>query len=170
MTRRGALVVAHRAAKRIDNLSLTVAVMIALAARKYKVRYALAFAMFQQESNFEAIYGHDAGGLFPGQRVTRENYRRFRAFVVANEGRGANGVGLGQVTFWTYIRDHTGLWKRRVQVYLATSILASLVRSFGEEKGTGAYNGGPTNPNMGYAAEVLKRADHIRPKLSKKGS
>lgn len=170
MTRRGALIVAHRAAKRINNLGLALAIWIALAARKHKVRYALAFAMFQQESNFEPIYGHDVGGLFPGQRVTRENYRRFRAYVVGHRGGGANGVGLGQVTYWTYIRDHKGLWKRRVQVYLATSILASLVRSFGEDRGTGAYNGGPTNPNMGYAAEVLARADAIRPKLSKKGT
>lgn len=169
MTRRGALVVAHRANRRMD-VPLAIAIWIALAARRSRVRYALAFAMFQQESNFQPIYGHDAGGLFPGARVTRENYRRFRAFVVANEGRGANGVGLGQVTFWTYIRDHKGLWKRRVQVYLATSILGSLVRSFGEEKGVGAYNGGPTNPNMGYSAEVLEKAKDIRPRLTKKGS
>lgn len=148
---------------------LAIALYIAFAARKYRVRYALNFAMFEQESNFEAIYGHDSGGLYQGNPVTRENYQRFRNYVVGHLGGGANGVGLGQVTYWTYIRDHRGLWKKRVQVYLATSILASLVHSFGEEKGVGAYNGGAGNPNMTYSAEVLDRANRIRPKLSKGG-
>jgi soluble lytic murein transglycosylase-like protein len=152
------------------HVPLAIAIWIALAARKYRLRYALAFAMFEQESDFQAIYGHDAGGLFPGQKVTRENYRRFRTVVVGNQGGGANGVGLGQITYWTYIRDHRGLWKKRVQVFLATSILASLVHSFGEDKGVGAYNGGPTNPNMSYAEEVLARAKDIRPKLTKRGA
>lgn len=141
---------------------------IAYACRKEHLRYALGFAMFEQESNFQPIYGHDAGGLNPGQRVTRDNYRVFRQHLVANGGAGANGVGLGQVTYWTYVRDHKGLWRPKVQVYLAASILADLVHRFGEERGTGAYNGGEGNPNYTYAREVLARAERWRPILAGK--
>src|SRR5512146_3035752 len=145
-----------------------VAHYIAFACRQYHLRYALAFAMFEQESNFEAIYGHDAGGLYAGVEVTRENYRRFRAAVISEGGIGANGVGLGQVTYWTYIRDHVGLWKKKVQVYLATSILADFVHRNGEFLGTGAYNGGEAHPNPEYANEVLAKAHKWRPILAGK--
>lgn len=158
--------VGRRAHQRMG-VGLHIAIWIALAARKYGIRYALAFAMFEQESNFKPIYGHDLGGLNPGLRVTRENYLRFRAEVIRRAGGGSNGVGLGQVTWWTYIKARVGLWKPRVQIYLATEILANLVHDLGEERGVGAYNGGPGNPNMAYASEVLARARNIRPKLKK---
>lgn len=143
-----------------------IATDIAFACCEEHLRYALGFAMFEQESNFEPIYGHDAGGLHPGEPVTQENYRDFRAEVVRRKGGGANGVGLGQVTFWTYIRDHPGLWKPRVQIYLATSILADLVHRLGDSKGVGAYNGGEGNPSQAYASEVLSRAEKWRPMLA----
>jgi soluble lytic murein transglycosylase-like protein len=163
---------ARRVAKRAHEHGVPkkIAHHIAYAARKHKVRYALAFAMFDQESSFEVIYGHDAGGLNPGERVTEENYLRFRAEVVRRQGGGANGVGLGQVTWWTYIRDHAGLWKPKVQVYLATSIFADLVHRLGEFTGAGAYNGGEGNPNEDYAREVLERANDWRRKLAGKDS
>lgn len=163
-SRKAATHVAERAAE--HGVPKEVATHIAFACRKEKLRYALGFAMFEQESGFEAIYGHDAGGLNPGKSVTQENYRSFRDEVVRREGGGANGVGLGQVTFWTHIRDHRGLWKPKVQIYLATSILADLVHRLGESTGTGAYNGGEGNPNEAYAAEVLERANKWRPLLS----
>lgn len=143
-----------------------IATDIAFACCEEHLRYALGFAMFEQESDFKAIYGHDLGGLHPGETVTRENYRDFRSEVVRRKGGGANGVGLGQVTFWTYIRDHPGLWKPRVQIYLATSILADLVHRLGESTGVGAYNGGEGNPNETYAGEVLRRAEKWRPMLA----
>lgn len=156
--------VAKRAAK--HGVPREIATYIAMACRKEKLRYALGFAMFEQESNFEAIYGHDSGGLNPGQPVTKENYRAFRTEVVRRKGGGSNGVGLGQVTFWTYIRDHAGLWNPKAQVYLATSILADYVLRLGELTGTGAYNGGEGNPNETYAKEVLRRAEKWRPLLA----
>lgn len=145
-----------------------IAECIAFACRKEHLPYAIAFGMFEQESNFENIYGHDAGGLNPGEKVTKANFAAFRAHVVANLGGGANGVGLGQVTYWTYVRDHPGLWKPKVQVYLATSILADLVHRLGEIHGIGAYNGGEANPNMAYAGEVREKAERWRPILAGK--
>jgi len=168
MTRLAALAVAHRAHRRLG-IPWHIALYIAFAARKYRVRWALAFALFEQESNYKVIYGHDAGGLLPGARVTKGNYLWFRQRLIATGGRGANGVGLGQVTYWTYIRDHKGLWKPRVQVYLSLSILADYVHRLGELTGVGAYNGGEANPNGSYAAEVEAKARAIRPKLTRKG-
>ncbi|HEY0391020.1 MAG TPA: hypothetical protein VGC63_04860 [Solirubrobacterales bacterium] len=167
-TRRAAKRVAKRAAP--HGVPKAIALDIALACRKYHLPYALAFGMFEQESDFKLIYGHDAGGLLRGHRVTRENYARFREELIRRHGGGANGVGLGQITFWTYIRDHVGLWKPRVEVFLATSILADLVHRLGESVGCGAYNGGEGNPNMSYAGEVLDRAHRWRPILAGKDS
>lgn len=166
-SRRSARKVAERAAA--HGVPKGIALDIAQACRKYKLRYSLAFGMFEQESNFQLIYGHDAGGLDAGEKITKANYAKFRAELIARGGGGANGVGLGQVTYWTYIRDHIGLWKPRVEVFLATSILADLVHRDGEERGTGAYNGGEGNPNYTYAREVLGRAEEWRNKLSRKG-
>lgn len=163
-SRHAARRVAERAAR--NGVPREIAEYIAFACRKERLRYALGFGMFEQESNFENIYGHDVGGLLPGKKVTRENYREFRSQVVKTGGFGANGVGLGQVTYWTYVRDHRGLWKPKVQVYLATSILADLIHRLGESTGVGAYNGGEGNPNETYAREVLKRADKWRPLLA----
>jgi hypothetical protein len=162
--RRAARRVAKRAAA--HGVPKAIAHDIAFACRKYHLRYALGFAMFEQESDFEVIYGHDAGGAYPGRSVTKANYAKFRAELIARHGGGANGVGLGQITYWTYIRDHIGLWKPRVEVYLAISILADLVHRLGEETGVGAYNGGEGNPNPTYASEVLARARSWRQKLA----
>ena len=158
-----ALRVAHRASR--HGVPPLIATYIAFAARKFHVRYALNFALFEQESNFAVIYGHDAGGLFPGREVTRDNYAAFRKHVVEHQGGGSNGVGLGQVTYWTYVRDHKGLWKPRVQVYLATSILADLLSRHDEFTAVGAYNGGEGNPNRLYAEEVLAKARRWRTRL-----
>lgn len=156
--------VAERAAR--HGVPPKIAGYIAEACRKEKLRYALGFAMFEQESSFKSIYGHDSGGLYPGEPVTKENYARFRKQVCKSEGKGANGVGLGQVTYWTYIRDHPDLWKPKVQVDLAISILAGYVLDLGEFEGVGTYNGGPGHPNAAYAREVLKRAEKWRPLLA----
>jgi len=165
-SRRAARRVAKRAAA--HGVPENIATYIAFACRKEKLRYALGFAMFEQESDFKVIYGHDLGGLNAGLRVTRENYLRFRVEVVRRRGGGSNGVGLGQVTWWTYIKVRSGLWKPKVQVYLAVEILDGLVDRLGEFTGTGAYNGGEGNPNGTYATEVLNRADEWRPKLAGK--
>lgn len=164
-TQEAARRVAERAAK--HGVPKRIATYIALACAREKLRYALGFAMFEQESNFTVVYGHDRGGLFPGQEVTQENFEVFRAKVVKGKGKGANGVGLGQVTYWTYIKEHPDLWKPKVQVNLATEILSGLVHSLGEFKGVGAYNGGAASPNPTYAKQVLKKAETWRPLLGK---
>lgn len=164
-SRRAAKRIAERAAK--HGVPADIANYIAFACRKEHLRYAVGFAMFEQESNFENVYGHDEGGLNPGEPVTQENYHAFRRSILASGGTtGTNGVGLGQATYWTYVRDHAGLWKPKVQVYLCTSILADYVHRLGETRGIGSYNGG-SHPNAAYAREVLKKAERWRLKLAK---
>jgi hypothetical protein len=163
-SRKAAIRVAHRAHR--HGVPLEIAYFIAFACRKYRVRYSLGYALFQQESNFEVVYGHDAGGLFAGLPVRRRNYKRFRAYIIAHAGQGANGVGLGQPTYWRYIQTHIGLWKPRVQVYLSLSILADLLSRHDERTAAGAYNGGEGNPNFIYADEVLAKATNWRPELA----
>jgi soluble lytic murein transglycosylase-like protein len=165
-SRPAAMRVARRAHR--HGVPLEIATYIALAAAKYEVPYAVAFAIFEQESNFEVVYGHDAGGLFAGRRVTKANYKRFREYVVSHMGVGANGVGLGQITYWTWIKLYVGLWKPRVQVYRSVEILAGLLARHSTFTALGAYNGGEGNPNETYAAEVSARADKWRPILAGK--
>lgn len=165
-TRRAALRVAYRAKRRLG-VPLDVALYIAFACRKHRLRFALGFAVCQQESGFRHVMGHDAGGLFPGRPVTRRLYRQLRSHLKATNGSGANGVGLFQITYWTYIVDKPGLWKKRANVFYGISIVADYVKRLGERTGLGSYNGGEANPQYVYADEVMEKADAIRPKLDK---
>lgn len=165
-SRRAAFRVGLRAARRL-RIPRHVALYIAFACRKYRLRYALGYAIVQQESNFQHIFGHDPGGLFAGQRVTRGRYAELRRHLKASRGPGANGVGLTQITYYTYILEHPGLWKKRANVYFGLSLIADYVKRLGERVGLGSYNGGEANPQFTYADEVLGKADAIRPKLAK---
>lgn len=167
-SRKAALRVAARA--RRAGVPAELSTYIALAARKFEVPYAIAYALFEQESNFQIIYGHDAGGLFAGLKVTHENYRRFRKRLIEHGGLGANGVGLGQITYWGYIKLYVGLWKPRVQIFRSLEILAGLMSRHDIHTALGGYNGGEGNPNMEYASEVFAKATKWRSILRKKGS
>lgn len=163
-TRRGALRVGWRAHRRLD-IPLRIAMMIAFACRKERLRYALGFAMVKKESNYQHIFGHDVGGWFPGEPVTRWRYRRLRRHLKETGGHGANGVGFTQVTYWTYIVNKPGLWKRRPNIYFGINLFADYVRRLGERTGAGAYNGGEANPQYSYADSLLAMARDIRPHL-----
>lgn len=164
-SRIAALRVGHRASRRL-NLNLRVSMMIAFACRKERLRYALGYALIQQESNFRHVFGHDVGGVFPGLSVTRGRYRYLRRSLKAGNG-GANGVGYTQITYPGYIIDHPGLWRRRPNIYFGIGIFADYVRRLGERRGAGAYNGGEANPQYGYADQLLAKARETRPKLAK---
>lgn len=163
-SRAAALAIGYRASRRL-NIPVELAMYIAFACRKERVRWALGYALVQQESNFRHIFGHDAGGLFKGLPVTRSRYRRLRSHLQANGGRGANGVGYTQITYYTYILQNPGLWKRRANVYFGLGLIATNIRAYGERKGLAVYNGGAGNPQYDYADEVLRKAAAIRPKL-----
>lgn len=166
-TRRAALRVAYRANKRL-RIPLRITLYIGFACRKERLRYALGFALVQQESDFQHIFGADAGGLFPHEPVTRRRYRQLRDHLRATGGQGANGVGLTQITYYTYVLENPGLWKKRANVYFGLALIADNVDSYGERKGLAVYNGGPSNPQFDYADEVLTKAKLIRPHLERR--
>lgn len=164
--RKAARRVAWRAHRRLG-VPLRLAFYIAFACRRERLPYAIGYAVCEQESNFRNVYGHDAGGLFPGEEVTRANYRKLRKHLQATQGPGANGVGPFQITYYTYILENPGLWKQRANTYKGIEILADYIGALGRHAGIGAYNGGPTNPIESYAREVEERIARIRPRLTK---
>lgn len=163
-SRAGALKVAYRAKRRLG-VPLRYSIWIALACRKHHMRYALGYAMVLKESNYTNVFGHDAGGWYKGERVTRRKYRRLRKHLKESGGQGANGVGPTQITYYTYIVDHPGLWKVRANIYFGIDIFADYVHRLGERMGAGSYNGGEANPQQDYAADLLEKARDIRPRL-----
>lgn len=161
----GAAIVANRA-QRHSGVNRAYCWDIAFACRHYRIRYSIGYALINIESNFKHIYGHDAGGLLQGQHVSRDNYLNYFRPRVSRGGSGANGVGLSQVTYWTYIRDHKGLWKPRANIYFGIGIVASNIHTYGERKGLAVYNGGAGNPNYAYASEVEHVASEWRRRIS----
>lgn len=167
-TRRAATRVAYRASRHLK-VPLRISFYIAFACRKYRLRYALGYALVQQESNFQHIFGHDYRGHFPGEKVTRRRYRELRDYLSRTGGKGANGVGLTQITYHVYILEQPGLWKKRANVYFGLDLVASYVKSLGEREGFAHYNGGPSPPSesWSYAEQVLIKAKKIRQSLNK---
>lgn len=165
-SRTAALRVAARARKRLG-VPADISLYIAFACRRRKLPYAYGYALVAQESGYHHIFGHDAGGLFPGLPVTRQRYQELRNHLRA--GSGANGVGLTQITYPGYVLEHGGLWRKRANVYFGINLLCDLIEQLGLTDGIGAYNGGVSNPIASYAAAVQAKAVDIRPKLTKKG-
>ena len=126
---------------------------VAFAALVTGTRQALAFALVEQESGFRHIFGHDAGGPFPGQAVTRERYRELVRHV--ERGGTSNGVGLTQITYGGYLTANPGLWRPLANVKFGLGLIGSLIRRYGKRKGLAIYNGGPANPQFSYADSVL---------------
>jgi hypothetical protein len=114
---------------------------------------ALAFGLVEQESTFQHIFGHDPGGPFPGQRVTRRRYRQLVDHV--RGGGTSNGVGLTQLTFPGYLTGNPGLWRRLTNVKFGLGLIGAAISANGKRKGLAIYNGGPANPQFDYADSVL---------------
>ena len=160
MTRARALRVAVIAAA--HGVKLRYAYRIAFAARAKRLGAALAFALIEQESGFKHIFGCDAGGPFCHERVTEWRYRRLQVHV--RQGGTSQGVGLAQITYGPYITQNDGLWKPRANVHFGFDLIR---RSIDGTDGNlrlalAIYNGGPANPQFGYADEVLARRNKWR--------
>lgn len=137
------------------------------AARKHRISYPLALALFEKESNFLNQWGHDRnshGALIfpaiPGRKMVNE--KTYKAYKAGRALRGNQGVGLGQLTS-PGIQDMAdrrgGAWRVKPNVDVSLEILAGHIRALGLRRGIGAYNGGRGNPQLGYADDVLKLRD-----------
>ena len=124
-------------------ISFKLAYRIVSAAKQTKTPVHRLCALVEKESGFEFIYGHDLGGAFPGERVTRRNYRKLQQYL--REGRPvANGVGYSQVTYPAFVLEDDALWRPKHNLRWGAKHLTSLTKEHGYERGLNAYNGDPS--------------------------
>lgn len=148
-----------KARQRGYSISLRLAYRIVAAADDIgRVGVPLGFALVETETGFKHIFGHDAEGLFPGQRVTRTRFRVLREHL-RETWSGANGVGLTQITWPPFVIAHGRLWRPKVNLRVGFAILRDYMESKGREEGVNAYNGDPTGA---YGRKVLDRAADYR--------
>jgi hypothetical protein len=123
----------------------------------------LALALIEQESDFQNVFGHDPTIFAGAGKVNRAKYLLYKARRLASGNRKMQGVGPGQLTYWT-IQDAAdkdgGAWRPSVNIATALSILAGYVKQFGVEKGLAVYNAGEANWRAGlpYSKMVQRRA------------
>lgn len=108
------------------------------------INYATAFALCQWESGGRNIFGHDAGGPFPGLRVTKGRFRRLVEWV--RNGGVSNGVGLFQITYGGYLLAHPSLWKPLANAKFGLGLFAGYLRRHGSVERAYAHFNGGTNP------------------------
>jgi hypothetical protein len=132
--------------------------IIAFAAAQRQISQGLAFALVEQESTFQHVFGHDPGGPFPGQPVTRTLYRQLVDHV---RGGTSNGVGLTQITFSSFLTENPGLWRRLANKF-GLGLISAAISAHGKRTGLAVYNGGEGNPQFDYADSVLALEDKWR--------
>jgi hypothetical protein len=144
--------------------------LIVAAARRAGLPLPLACALVEQESSFRNVFGHDnVANPIKGGRVTRERFMKYRAF--REQGLGANGVGVTQLTFPPF-QDRAdalgGCWKVRHQLRVGFEVLAEAIQHHGVRGGLAVYNAGsPTSPQgLKYAGQVLVREAKWKAKLA----
>lgn len=135
-------------------------------ARGFGVPISLAFALFDQESDFRKVFGHDPTIFVGAGPVTKEKYLRYLAQRKASGNRLMQGVGEGQLTWWeTQDRADAegGCWTAESNVKVSLMTLAALVRRHGYAKGIERYNGaGPAAVAYSQKLRALARVWHER--------
>lgn len=126
-------------------------------ARRANLPISLGFALVEQESAFRNVFGHDPGGPFPGETVTRARVAELLDHVA--RGGTSNGVGLTQLTWPPLIKEANrqgGAHTPKAQLRVAFGHLAALIAVYGRRDGIRRYNGsGPRA--MQYATSVLAK-------------
>ena len=136
--------------------------LIVAEARRAGIPISLGCALVEQESGFRNVFGHDPvkTGQIRGGKVTRLQYTRYKALRAL--GRGMQGVGLTQLT-WFGFQDEAdrlgGCWKPTYQLRVGFRLLHDLIDKHGQADGIARYNG------SGEAAERYSR--EVRAKQSR---
>jgi hypothetical protein len=145
----------HGAARRHGyRPSLKLCYRIVAAAEDTKTPIYRLAALVEKESGFKFIFGHDAGGWFPGQRVTRRKYRQLREHL-RSTWSGANGIGYVQATYPPFIVEDPALWRPKHNLRFGAKLLESLIHDHGLEPGMNSYNG---DPSGAYGRDLLHRS------------
>lgn len=146
MRRRARIARALRAVARARGyrISFKLAYRIVAAANDQRVSGPVLFALVEQETGYKAIFGHDIGGLFAGQKVTKKLYRQLQGHLKATHGPGANGVSYVQATYWSFITNDDDLWKPKHNLRWGAEYQRRLMDEDGRQAGMNAYNGDPS--------------------------
>lgn len=123
-------------------------------ARAYGVPISLAFALFEQESGFRKVFGHDPTIYIGAGVVTKVKYLAYRTARRRSSNRLMQGVGEGQLTWWETqdLADRLGgCWTADANVRVALMTLGARIREYGYVKGCARYNG------AGPAADAYSR-------------
>lgn len=136
---------------------------IVLEARRARIPVSLGFALVQQESAFQNIFGHDPTIYAGAGAVTREKYTEYKR--ERGESR-MQGVGPVQLTWWSYqdaADELGGCWRPEFSIRVGFGILAGLIRAHGYVDGVAAYNGaGPAAERYSRQVRALAAVWHQR--------
>lgn len=136
--------------------------LIIASCRKWNLPISVGFALFQTESDFTNVFGHDPTTSIPkswmGKPVTRV---RYRSYLKKRSTHGMQGVGCGQLTWWETqdLADaRGGCHTSKANIDVAVQTLAARIRQYGYVVGVQRYNGsGPAA--VAYSKLVRARAD-----------
>ncbi len=141
--------------------------IIAEEARNNGLDLALACALVDQESEGLNIFGCDHGDVgdrppYCHQEVTRQ---RVNALIDnGNFGHGMNGIGLTQITWWTFVMRGEragGIHHPRVQCRIGFGLLKYYLNNYPYLEALGAYNAGEESRQVGvdngYAGSVAEK-------------
>lgn len=130
-------------------------------ARAHGLEVSELLGLIEGESDFRHVFGHDAGGPFPGQRVTKGRVLSLVRHV--RNGGTSNGVDLGQLTWLGYIEEANrdgGAWVPRVNIATAANIIGNHKHRHGWMRGLSAYNTG--NPDSAQGANYARRINGFK--------
>lgn len=122
-------------------------------ARRAGLNLPVAFALIEQESNFQHIFGHDPTIFAGAGKVTKKKYLAYKAQRGHTR---MQGVGLAQLTWWEFqdkADKYGGCWRVRFNLRVAFEHLAALIKAHGLQKGVALYNG--TGPNADNYARIF---------------
>jgi hypothetical protein len=155
-------------AQRAKELGASFSLRIVLESRRHNLPISLGFALFEQESGFTNVFGHDPTIFAGAGTVTRPKYVAYRTRRLASRNRAMQGVGPGQLTWWETqdLADRMGgCWNPAINIRVALMTLAARIAENGYAKGIERYNGsGPAA--RAYSVSVRARADRWHDRLA----
>lgn len=133
------------------------------AAEKADLPVHVAFALLQMESMGRNIFGHDSGGMYPGQAVTKAKFERLEKAVAA--GGRANGVGPTQITHRSHLpaarKQGLKLWLPGDNMLYGFRLLVAHYR----KGGSWSYAGTRFNGKASYGRTFARRVGEWRKRL-----
>lgn len=143
--------------------------LIVQEARRADIPISLGCALVEQESGFRNVFGHDPVkfGQIRGGKVSRARFLRYR--LLRKLGRGMQGVGLTQLTWFEFQNQADklgGCWKPTYQLRVGFRLLHDLIDKHGQADGIARYNGTGAAADR-YSREVRAKQSRWHDRLTK---